>query len=435
MIKACFSGILWGPVIALLGSTAIILVILIFATGIPWFELSYLVYIFSGIGVGPLIMHLLNLNTQSKVHISTVLEKKGMFVANGLAWSYYFNYLKQALPKFKEITSRPFPARYEHIKLSLNKLLLLLPHDCNMTDDFQTLDNKIDKLFDTGNDQEPFRFSVYRLTVSEREQKYFAVQYVKEPLKTLREMSILEVVEAVKSQTCEEEVKLLCRTLSRILKNPPDQNFKGTCLLVPIIAKDQEELNNGGLVRCIMKIVRPSGNDRVDGREPCGFVIPRKMSCFNVCNALKSNSRSIQTVKKRDSQTDGLIHEVLVHDEQKQKGKRVDSETRNKQDDESNDKKGKKREKILKRKYKNKKSDDNGNELQVINPAENHDPSHTDQPTSKVQHLVQEIGDGNDSGASTSGNSPEMVDTASQQSEQQDDHSSNNTQHQTNTEL
>ena len=145
MIKACFSGILWGPVIALLGSTAIILVILIFATGIPWFELGYLVYIFSGIGVGPLIMHLLNLNTQSKVHISTVLEKKGMFVANGLAWSYYFNYLKQALPKFKEITSasRSFPAPYEHIKLSLNKLLLLLPHDCHITDDFQTLENKL----------------------------------------------------------------------------------------------------------------------------------------------------------------------------------------------------------------------------------------------------------------------------------------------------
>jgi hypothetical protein len=73
---------------------------------------------------------------------------------------------------------------------------------------------------------------------------------------------------------------------------------------------------------------------------------------------------------------------------------------------------------------KDKKSDDT--ELQPMIPEENQDPCHTDQrKPSKVQHLAQEIGDGNDSDASTSEDSPEMADTAS---EQQDDHSSNNTQ-------
>ncbi|CAB4040327.1 stimulator of interferon genes -like, partial [Paramuricea clavata] len=76
MIKACFSGISWGPVISLISLTAVMVVIIIFLTGMPWFELRYLVYIFSGVGVGPLIMQLLNLNTQSEVHISEILEEK-----------------------------------------------------------------------------------------------------------------------------------------------------------------------------------------------------------------------------------------------------------------------------------------------------------------------------------------------------------------------
>ena len=87
MFKACFSGISWGPVFFLLASTVIVAIILIRTTSKPWFELQYLVYIFSGIGVGPLVMLLLNLNAQCQVHISTILEDKGTCVANGLAWS------------------------------------------------------------------------------------------------------------------------------------------------------------------------------------------------------------------------------------------------------------------------------------------------------------------------------------------------------------
>ena len=71
MIKACFSGISWGPVISLLSLAAIIAFLIILLTDQPWFELRYLVYLFSGISVSPLIIRLLNLNTQSEVQIDT----------------------------------------------------------------------------------------------------------------------------------------------------------------------------------------------------------------------------------------------------------------------------------------------------------------------------------------------------------------------------
>ena len=385
MVKVCFSGISWGPTFALLGSTALILVILIFVTDKPWFELEYLVYIFSGIGVGPLIMHLLNLNTQSEVHISTILEKKGMYVAHGLAWSYYFNYLKEALPKFKETTSSRFPAPYEHVRLTSNKLLLLMPHDCYMTDDLNKLDNKIHKLFDTGNDHDPFRFPVYHLEVREREYKYFAIQYVKEPLKTLREMSRLEEIKAVKRKTREEEIKLLYRTLSGILEDPPNQVFKETCTIVPILARKLSSLQNGGLVRCIMDIVQPSSYDTQADGVP-GFVKPKEseklvVDVSHVTNPSKSNktmsTKSTQTVNNPGGHT-------AIQNEQP----------------------GRRKERPF------------------------------DSDDEKLPQQDSQDGDENDSGASTSGNNSSEIECiasgpGSRQSDQQDERSSNNKQYQT----
>ena len=406
MIKACFSGIVWGPVVALLGSTAMIIVVLIFVTGKPWFEVSYLVYIFSGIGVGPLIMHLLNLNTQSEVHISMILEDKGMNVANGLAWSYYFNYLRQALPTFKKATGHPFPAPHEGIKLSLNKLLLLIPHDCNMTENLNELDNKIDKLFDIRNDHEPFSFSIYRLTVSEHRKKYFAIQYAKEPLEALREMSLLEKVKAVKEKSFEKEVKLLCTTLSSILKSPPDQDCRGMCMLVPIKVVNEDCFKNGGLVKCILDIVQPQHlcSTSVDGDNFVGFVNKeaRKMS------------RCRTARKDKHSQTEALTdHKVTIPTEQvvPWERKQIDVDTRNKQDDARFDKKALK---TLPKACKMRGSPNNQSKEIKQN---------------EKRQLVQEFeNENNDSGASTSGYGLEMpvIAFVSEQRDQNDEYPSSN---------
>ena len=408
MIKACFSGIKWGPVIALLGLTAVIVVILIIKTNKPWFELSYLVYIFSGIGVGPLIMHLLNLNSQSEVHISTVLEEKGIYI--GLAWSYYFNYLKQALPIFGEATSRKFRHPYENIKLTSNKLLLLIPHDGYMKENFNELDRKVEKLFDTGNDQDPFRFPVYRLTVRENEEYYCAIQYIKEPLKTLREMSKLEEIEAIKRKTYEEDVRLLCRTLSEILRKPPDEEFREMCALVPIRADSLESLKNGGLADCIMRGINQSGSTQRDGAP--GFVKPAKELRVNIAEPTKPVDKKAKKVKNQ------RFSSTTYSDKQD-----VQIDITNNQDDDSSNKKEK--EKKLKRNYKKKASDDP--ERQKIISAENSDNDDKNKTKQTEERpYTQEVGDKNDSGASTSGITTEMTGTdTKRQSDQQDEQSSN----------
>jgi hypothetical protein len=375
MIKACFSGILWGPVIALLGLAAIILVILIFVTGKPWFELSYLVYIFSGIGVGPLVMHLLSLNTQSEVHISTILEEKQTNVANGLAWSYYFNYLEIALPKFNEkIPKDPNNScnvvqlkKGQHVDLSSNKLILLLSHDCTTADNLAELDDKIIKQGEISNGK--YIFPVYELTYNYCKYRY-VIKYVMQPLETLERMSQYGNIKApLDEKQLEYQVKLLCRTLSEILENPPNKECKEKCILVAMKANSIKSLNNGGLVNVIMQEVQADESNALEHVDGFVQVPPRQ------------KTKQPKTIK---------------------------DDTRNK----------------------NKKSDI---KLQLIkNIEENIDTPCTDQrKASKVSR--QEVGYEN--GASTSGDNLEMVDIAngSQQSEQQDGHSSNNAQHQKNT--
>ena len=246
MFKACFSGILWGPVFFLLAFTVIVVIILIITTGKPWFELQYLVYIFSGIGVGPLVMLLLNLNAQCEVHISTILEDKGTCVANVLAWSYYFNHLEKELPEFDQTNTLP--------DLSLDKLLLLIPLNCFTVEDLTELDRNITKSA-CANSQSPFQ--VYDLKVNKNVHECYAIQYVNEPLQTLKKMADSDGIRAVTQKTLEQEVKLFCRTLDDILKNPRDQRCQERVVLVPFNAKNMRtDLQNGGLVGCIVEKVK-----------------------------------------------------------------------------------------------------------------------------------------------------------------------------------
>ena len=396
MIKACFSGILWLPVFLLLLLTSIIHVIIILTTHRPWFKLSYLVYIFSGIGVGPLIMRLLNLNTESKVYISTILEEKGTYVANGLAWSYYFNYLERALLKFKNAMRSPLPfphGKNVEIQLSLDKLLLLVPLDCHTVDDLNQIDNQIERLVYPENSQSSFHLPVYRLKVNEGD-KYFAIEYVKEPLKALRRMSLVEGIEAVKRKTCDEDVKLLYRTLFKILADPLEQDIKETCILVPIKAKSQESLKNGGLVKCIIDVVNRSCT-QTDGVP--GFVKAGKN--VDVSQPKKATDKSSQSSHARPTK----------HDKKQGKGIKFNPVDLKK-----------KAEKILKRQYKDNTVKKTEQQKLVSETVFDSFDTNNSKPN-EAQRLVQETGnENNGSGANTSGINMVHIANGSQHSNQQE---------------
>ena len=265
LLKACFSGISWSAVLVIFVIGVVSLGVLATKTS---FQFSYLIYILGGFGVGPFVMHLLNLNTQSEVDVSRLVEEKRLYPGYGIAWNYYFHYLKKALPLFNDSfadsnipvqdggmgersTDETAPAK---IQLTLKKLILLISHDCKTKDNLQEQDNCIRKIIDISKDG--YNFPVYGLTSNEKEQKY-VIMYAKEPLETLKEMSKTERIKAIHENQCEHHVKLFYGTLvSEILNDPLDDECSDMCVVVPIMVEQASSLQEGGLVKLIMAKVK-----------------------------------------------------------------------------------------------------------------------------------------------------------------------------------
>ena len=272
MLKACFSGIVWPAVLPLFGILILIITAILLSKKVK-LEL-HVTYILSGIGVGPLVMHLLNMNTQSDDHVSTILEEKQTFVANGLAWSYYFNYLDNALPKFKEKfpntnANIPVQDQGQDVRLSSNKLILLISHDCVTTENLENHDNTIKKLGEIHHGK--FRFPVYRLTYCCKHNRH-VIKDVMQPLHTLQKMSEKERIKALSENKLEYQVEMFYDTLSSILEKPFNNDFKEMCILVPIQAKSTRILQNRGLVRFIMHEI--TTDPSTSGHEKGFMMVP-----------------------------------------------------------------------------------------------------------------------------------------------------------------
>ena len=251
VFKACFSGIYWPGVVLVLG----IVVLGCLVGKRTSFTLADIIYILSGIGVGPLVTHVLNLNTQSEVDVSRILEEKEMYPGYALAWSYYFNHLKPSVQKFHRAISkrqtRTFreglhPRRNNEIELSQNKLLLLLPPSTDLTqiDRLVSFDKAIVKIKKNSN-QNSYPFSVYHLPNNQ----YYAMKCVKEPIIALRKMKSSASVKFVTDDSYQDEIKRFYKRLCEILENPPDDEFAmmGLVVLITVKTGEREILRNGGL--------------------------------------------------------------------------------------------------------------------------------------------------------------------------------------------
>ena len=256
VFKACFSGVYWPGVVLVLG-----FVILVCYVGRRTsFTLADIIYILGGIGVGPLVTHLLNLNTQSEVNVSRILEERQMYPGYTLAWSYYFNHLKPSVLRFSHaIIQRqrrvsPSASEENKMKLSIDKLLLLLPPSTDLTeiDVLISYDETITKL---KSEETCYPFSVYRLT----QNRYYAMKCVKEPIVALREMKKLGQIKFVADDTYEDEIQRFYKTLCKILKDPPHDEcaMMTHVVLISVKTEKKEILKNGGLSKIIENEVTP----------------------------------------------------------------------------------------------------------------------------------------------------------------------------------
>ncbi|XP_015753479.1 PREDICTED: stimulator of interferon genes protein-like [Acropora digitifera] len=166
----------------------------------------------------------------SIVEVSQINERENKNVADGLAWSYYFGYLKLVLPKLDEQIGKSEEYRF---KVTRKKLYILLPKNCYT---FETIDKADPRVTIAGN-LEPYEtnragilkrgygHTVYRVKMplpdGGEDEPYFLVLEYATPLMSLYDMS--QNAEAgLSREQRDEQVVLFIRKLKEILDKCPE---------------------------------------------------------------------------------------------------------------------------------------------------------------------------------------------------------------------
>ena len=165
----------------------------------------------------------------SIVEVSRINERENKNVADGLAWGYYFAYLKSVLPKLDELIGKSEEYRD---KISRKKLYILIPKNCYS---FQRIEDA-DSGVTVAENLEPYEVyragtkRVYKLTVhriqfaGEAEPCYLVLEYAT-TLMTLNEMS-RNAEAGLSREQRDEQVLLLILLFSFLRYFLPDKGEK-----------------------------------------------------------------------------------------------------------------------------------------------------------------------------------------------------------------
>ena len=148
--------------------------------------------------LSPHVLFLIGLREMSSVELSQINENNNKNVADGLAWGYYFGYLKMVLPILAE---RIGQTEYKYL-IPIHKLFILIPKTCYIYDKIEKADHRmkfVDNLTLTvssrgGVSKLEYKTSVHRIEMlrpdgtNDPDTPHVAVEYAV-PLRSLYAMS------------------------------------------------------------------------------------------------------------------------------------------------------------------------------------------------------------------------------------------------------
>ena len=143
------------------------------------------------------LLFLVGLRQLSPVETSDLIEKENKNVADGLAWGYYFGYLRLVLPKLKDQIGKSELFRYEITK---KKLFILVPKTCFICDDITWADPRVKwvgylperKVSRGGIKERIYKHSVHKIEMPRPDgavERYHVILEYARPLMDLYDMS------------------------------------------------------------------------------------------------------------------------------------------------------------------------------------------------------------------------------------------------------
>ncbi len=235
MFDACFSDISFRAVMFGFLVAFIIISTTLLSQGTDYFKYEYIEIMLSGVGSGSFVIYLLNLDTLSRVQISSLMENNNRLVASGFAWSYYFDYLKIILAVLYDEVEN---SEWRDI-LSSKKLFLLLPRDCYAYGSLSREDSNIEIVPGSviehrayrGGVSRVYRLNVYKINRTNNCPLYVLAHYAS-PLCCVYDMSCSADVK-LSREDGDVQAKLFLRTLEAILQHPSVPEVRNNCILVP----------------------------------------------------------------------------------------------------------------------------------------------------------------------------------------------------------
>ncbi|XP_032824915.2 stimulator of interferon genes protein isoform X4 [Petromyzon marinus] len=199
----------------------------------------------------------------SKADISDISERKHLNVAHGLAWSYYFGYLKLVLPEL-DVKLAQYKREGRTFTASTQKLFILLPLSCHVTDTFSEQDQHISvdgNLSEIqrnrgGVSMRSFKHTVHRVLDAQNVEHYIVMEFAT-PLRSLHDMSN-QTLAAFSTDDRLEQAKLFYCTLKKIIQSDIDIRNKVQLVLYDDTA---EAKNPHFLSEKILKYVSPMADE------------------------------------------------------------------------------------------------------------------------------------------------------------------------------
>lgn len=171
----------------------------------------------------------------SRAELSQVNETENKHVADGLAWSYYFGYLKLLLPGFDGMIADAVKPRFqidgENIRniISCTKLLIVIPKDCYCYDTFSDIDKRIQyktsmpeiRKTRGGVQERVYKNTLYEVQVTPNGKPLYVMMEYATPV-----LSMYDMCKHTKANFTEEDlssqVQEFCKKLKEILDNDPN---------------------------------------------------------------------------------------------------------------------------------------------------------------------------------------------------------------------
>ncbi|XP_057306109.1 stimulator of interferon genes protein-like [Hydractinia symbiolongicarpus] len=204
----------------------------------PW-PLYVLITCWSSVG-----MQLLEVRSLSLVEVSQLTETKINNVATGLAWSYYFGYLKLILPGIQGMVRKAVKPDFVldgndlRDKISSEKVFIIIPKNCWCYESFDKVDKRISFLTSMpeqritrgGVQERVYKNTLYRIQLEGKEPKYIMMEYAT-PLLALFDMARESNAQFTMADRDEQVVEFY-KKLKYILERIPECRDKFRIVLV-----------------------------------------------------------------------------------------------------------------------------------------------------------------------------------------------------------